>query len=341
MSVALTGVTSSAPTDAALRVRHDLGHRVVVGHGDVDLVTYVYGPDDVQLESPRPYLHPVRTLGGELMTLFRPHDHVWHKGIALSLPNVGRHNFWGGPTFVRDEGYVQLANNGSMDHVRFTQLEVSGDAARLAHELAWHTQPDGPDGGAEVVRETRRITATVPPDDGSRAASTAWVLTLESSLTNVSDEALDIGSPTTNGRENAGYGGLFWRGPRAFTGGTILWPGQAGGEEARGTRAEWMGFTGRHDGSGESSSLVVVDDGANPHHPPEWFVRNEWFAGVNPAPFFSEEVPFPPGGTLDLRYAVVIADGAADPVRAEALAGFGRTALAGLDAAEPEGVARG
>ena len=71
------------------------------------------------------------------------------------------------------------------------------------------------------------------------------MLLFETAMTNVSGATLDIGSPTTKGRENAGYGGLFWRGPRAFTGGTILWPGHAGGEEARGTRAEWMGFTGR------------------------------------------------------------------------------------------------
>ena len=49
---------------------------------------------------PKPYLHPVRTLAGELVTAFRPHDHVWHKGIAWSLPHVGEHNFWGGPTFT-------------------------------------------------------------------------------------------------------------------------------------------------------------------------------------------------------------------------------------------------
>ena len=71
----------------------------------------------------------------------------------------------------------------------------------------------------------------------------------------------------------------------------------------------------------------MVDDTANPQHPPQWFMRNELFAGVNPAPFFSDEVPFGAGQTLTFRYAVVIADGLADPDRGEALAGLGRTAL--------------
>jgi len=304
-----------------LTVRHDVDWSVEVAHRGQDLLTYVYAPDDVQLESPRPYFHPIRTLGGDLVTLFRPHDHVWHKGIAWSLPDVGPHNFWGGPNYVHGEGYVQLDNDGSMDHDHFTALDVTDDRVQVAHELVWHAQPTAGQGvGAQIVHEARAFAVTVPADD-------AWVLTFSSAITNISGAPLDIGSPTTKGRENAGYGGLFWRGPRSFTGGTILAPGYEGGEQIRGTRAEWMGFTGRHDQTARSSSLVMVDDTANPQHPPQWFMRTELFAGVNPAPFFSEEVPFGPDQTLTFRYAVVIADGAADPERGEALAELGRAAL--------------
>ena len=304
-----------------LTARHDIDWSVQVAYRGQDLLTYVYAPDDVQLESPRPYFHPIRTLGGDLVTLFRPHDHVWHKGIAWSLPNVGPHNFWGGPNYVHGQGYIQLDNDGSMDHDRFTALEVTDDRVQVTHELTWHAQPTaGQMVGAEIVHEVRGFAVTVPADD-------AWVLTFSSAITNASGESLDIGSPTTKGRENAGYGGLFWRGPRSFTGGTIIAPGYAGGEEIRGTRAEWMGFTGQHDQTARHSSLVMVDDTANPQHPPQWFMRNEWFAGVNPAPFFSEEVPFGAGQTLQFRYAVVIADGQADAQRGEALAELGRAAL--------------
>lgn len=303
-----------------LGLRHVEGRALEVTHGGSPLATYVYAPDDVQLESPKPYLHPVRTLGGDLVTLFRPHDHVWHKGIAWSLPNVGTHNFWGGPTYLRDEGYRQLDNDGSMDHQHLTALVASPDRVRLAHELAWHAQPAPGGRTSPLVREERSLEVTVPAPD-------AWVLVLATTMTNVSDGPLDIGSPTTNGRENAGYGGLFWRGPRSFTGGTILAPGHAGGEEVRGRRAEWMGFTGRHDGSGGASTLVVVDDTVNPQHPPQWFMRTEMFACMNPAPFFSDEVPFAPGKSLTFRYAVVVADGGADPDRGEALAALGRAAL--------------
>ena len=296
--------------------------------GHTELLRYVYRPTDVQLESPRPYFHPIRTVSGDLVSLFRPHDHVWHKGIAWSLPNVGPHNFWGGPTFVQGEGYVQLDNDGSMIHEDFTRLPQDADAPAdrlgVTEDLTWVTQ-----GGERVVEEERSFDVALAADGAS------WVLTFTSSMTNVSDGDLPLGSPTTNGRENAGYGGLFWRGPRSFTGGTILAPGFAGGEEIRGSRAPWMGFTGTHDETARQSTLVMVDEPSNPRGPsspgedPEWFARNEWFACVCAAPAFSEEIPFAPGETLTFSYAVVVADGGADPARGEVLAGLGRAELAG------------
>ncbi len=74
-------------------------------------------------------LYPVRTLGGELVTGDRPEDHPWHKGISWSLPNVGTEDFWGGPTYRRGDGYVQLDNNGTMRHDGFGAVESFGGAA--------------------------------------------------------------------------------------------------------------------------------------------------------------------------------------------------------------------
>ncbi|MEZ0447057.1 PmoA family protein [Cellulomonas sp. ICMP 17802] len=298
---------------SGLAALHDVGRAVDVTLGGTTLARYVYVPTDVQLESPRPYLHPVRTRGGDLVTAFRPHDHVWHKGIAWSLPVVGEHNFWGGPTYVHGEGYVQLENDGSMDHVALTSLAVADRRVDLAHTLAWHTQA-----GAHVIDEQRSLAFVVPAD-----CDDAWVLTFETTMTNVSSADLTIGSPTTRGRENAGYGGLFWRGPRSFTGGTLLAPDFAGGEEVRGSRGPWMGFVGRHDETGGSSTVVMVDDPDNPSHPPQWFARTELFGCLNPAPFFSTEVPFAPGDSLRFRYAMVVADGPADPASAAGLAALG------------------
>jgi len=297
------------------------------GAGGTDLATYVYQPTDVPYESPRPYFHPLRTPGGREVSAYRPWDHVWHKGLVWSLPYVGPYNFWGGPTYVRAEaGYRDLGNDGSMDHESFTADPEGGS---FTEQLAWRTPPSDGVPGEVVVREKRTVRAAVVQDD-------AWLLVWDTELTNVSDRSLDIGSPTTNGRENAGYGGLFWRGPRSFTGGTVLAPGFSGdAEDVRGERFDWMGFVGRHDGAAPtaeggaaSSTVVMVDPGTNPGGTPQWFVRSVPFACLCPAPFFSEEVPFSQGETLRFRYAVLLADGGSDPERAAALAELGRKALA-------------
>ncbi|MEV0801187.1 PmoA family protein [Kribbella sp. NPDC050281] len=298
-----------------LGCNHAVGRSIQVTAGDGELFTYVYRATDRQLESPRPYFHPIRTVEGDLVSVFRPHDHVWHKGITWSLPHFGHENFWGGPTFSKDAGYQQLDNNGSMDHDRIDALDVSDDMVRFAHHLSWRTQA-----GQHVVDESRSLT--------TRFADDGWVLVYETAMTNVSGETVQIGSPTTAGRPNAGYGGLFWRGPRSFTKGTVLAPQGNGGDELRGQRAAWMGFSGKHDNNGRASSIIIADAADNVRHPPEWFVRSEDFAAVCPAPFFSEEVPFQAGETLRFKYAVLVADGPSDDQRAKALAAQAQKALA-------------
>jgi hypothetical protein len=285
---------------------HD-GTALTVAHDGSQLFRYVYRPGDPQLESPRPYFHPVATLGGDIVTIYRPHDHVWHKGIALSLPHVGPDNFWGGPTF-RDGGYVQLPNDGAMRHDGFDQASVlAGGVVRIDERLTWVTEA-----GQVTIGERRRIAAAAWP------AEQAWGIAFETTLANVSGAPVVFASPTTEGRPDAGYSGLFWRGPRSFTGGRVIMPGAAGGDELMGRRAPWLAFTGRHDGpppaggaagGSRASTLVFTDSPANFSYPSQWFVRSTPFAAVCPAPFFSATCTLPAGQALTLRHDVVIADG--------------------------------
>jgi hypothetical protein len=297
------------PAPTGLTLTHEEGRSLRGAWQGGEIFRYVYRPWDPQLESPRPYFHPLRTLDGDLVSLYRPHDHVWHKGLALSLSNVADANFWGGRTYVHPEGYTQLPNNGGMWHDEFDLLGVPDGVLRFDERLTWVTEQ-----GAAWVEERRRVGVAVLPDAG------AWQLAFETTLSNISGQELPIGSPTTQGRENAGYSGLFWRGPRSFTGGTVLTPGRTGGDERMGERAAWLAFTGQHDGNGRSSTLLFVDDPGNPRHPVKWFVRSSPFAAVCPAPFFDEVYRLADGDRLRLRYDVLVADGAPDRAGCAALA---------------------
>jgi hypothetical protein len=129
-------------------------------------------------------------------------------------------------------------------------------------------------------------------------------------MANVSADPVVFASPTTEGRPAAGYGGLFWRGPRSFTGGRVILPDAVGGDELMGRRAPWLAFAGQHDGQPDCwSTLVFTDSSANFSYPSQWFVRSTPFAAVCPAPFFAETYTLPAGAALTLRHDVVIADG--------------------------------
>ncbi|MGH3390614.1 MAG: PmoA family protein [Actinomadura sp.] len=278
-------------TDRALSVR---------AH-DVEILRYVHRPETNPFEGPKPYLHPVRTLAGDVVTGYRPHDHRWHKGVQMTASHVSGENFWGGGSYVRDQGYVDLPNVGTM---RSAGPDVRADDGGLTvtERLTWHTQA-----GEHWVDELR--TLRVCDVD---AAGGSWALEFGTTLRNVRGAPLQFGSPTTNGRPMAGYSGLFWRGPRAFTGGEVIAAGGQGGPEMMGRPARWLAYAGHHDEVDRSATLLFFDD---PDHGCDWFVRNTPFPAVNPSLAFDEEVTLPPGETLARRYRVVVADSAWDRER--------------------------
>lgn len=290
------------------RLTHVSNDYVELDFGGRQLFRYVYAPQTPQEESPKPYFHPVRTLAGNLVTNFRPHDHLWHKGIAMTMAHLSGQNFWGGKSYVHGQGYVQIPNNGRMQHQAWDVLACDGDAVVLQERLTWISYE-----GEPWVDEQRRMTVEeINLSDGY------WSLGFSTILRNVRREPLDFGSPTTKGRPAAGYGGLFWRGPRSFFKGTTLAGGDLEGPEVMGQSAPWLAYIGRHDGvdgvdgthgSGEST-LVFIDQPGNPRYPNKWFVRSDPFAAVSFAFTFDEELRLGPGEEIALRHRILIADGA-------------------------------
>ncbi|GHH81943.1 hypothetical protein GCM10018793_40540 [Streptomyces sulfonofaciens] len=309
----VAGPGGQEPAETGLGLVHEQDRSLIVRWRGNDLFRYVYRPWEPQLEAPKPYFHPLRTLGGDLVSLYRPHDHVWHKGISWSLCNVGEENFWGGPTYTREaQAYRQLDNDGEQRHTGFTRLAVAEDGTevRVDETLDWITQS-----GRTMFTELRSFAVRPHAEQG------AWQLAYRSRMLNTSGATVDFGSPTTKGREAAGYGGLFWRGPRSFSGGVVVTPEGLGGDEEMGRTGPWLGFVGRHDGAGVGSTLVFRDHESNHNFPTKWFVRSGMYAVLCPAPFYDEEHAVADGESLELRYDVLIADDVHDVAGCAALAG--------------------
>ncbi|GLV59164.1 hypothetical protein KDH_59920 [Dictyobacter sp. S3.2.2.5] len=279
---------------------HTLNDAIEVAYQGQTLFKYVYKSKNPAREAPRPYFHPLRTLAGNELSLFRPHDHLWHIGLTMCIANIEGENFWGGPTYTREkQGYVQLANNGHIDHLGWQEINNDGQV-RCREQLQWVTQA-----GEVWLKEERQIVVSeINPEAGY------WSLDLAFRLTNVAQRPLNFGSPTTEGRPDAGYGSLFWRGPRSFLHGNIIGPDGLEGPESMGKRAPWLALSGKHDGNQAQSTILFVDRPENPRYPNKWFVRNDPYACISCSFMFDEYYPLQPGDDLTLNYHVMLANGA-------------------------------
>jgi hypothetical protein len=296
-----------------IRVSHAYGEHIAVAAADgTEILRYVYRPDPEAFEARKPYAHPVRTLGGRTVTGYRPSDHRWHKGLQMTASHLCGQNFWGGNSYVHGQGYLALPERvGSMRHDGFPEFTVEDDRLAVTEELIWVAY-----GGEEWARERRGLAVHSVDEEAG-----AWVLDWSIHLTNIRAVPLVFGSPTTEGRELAGYTGLQWRGPRDFTGGTAFAP-DSGVDAGKlmGTQGPWLAFTAEHDDVDGHSTLVFAHapenlDEERAIHASHWFVRTEPIPTVAFSWAFFEEFELPPGESFAYRYRVVVADGAWDQGR--------------------------
>jgi hypothetical protein len=301
-------VSRAAVGNGTLQLAEDGDGRVRVHLGDLVLAEYVVAPPTPAGDSPKPYLHPLRTTAGETVTAVRPHDHTWHNGLQFTMAHLSGENFWGGRTYVRGRGYTPLDNNGTVGHVRWESIVSGAGHCELRHELAWRTAA-----GRRWLTEHRTLRF-------GDVSADRWTLTWTSRLRNTSGRELRWGSPVTEGRDTAGYGGLFWRGPRSFTGGAVRTADGRGADDAMGHRAPWLAFTGRHDESLRTSTLLFADSPANPGFPTAWYVRAEPFPVVSFAATYHRPWLLEPGEELTLTHHVVVLDGDPEPARLAELA---------------------
>ncbi|MFD5776562.1 DUF6807 domain-containing protein [Streptomyces fungicidicus] len=256
---------------------------------------YVTRPELPARLSPRPYLHPVTTLAGTAVTELSPADHAHHLGVGVAVPDVEGFNFWGGRTYVRDRGPTELDNHGSQRHTAYQLRDPDG----FVEELRWVSEP------GELLRERRTVAATELTD-------AAWALDFTFSLTNVTETPLSLGSPATNGRPGAAYGGFFWRARKEETAPDVFTAGAEGESEVHGHRADWLALAG-------STWTLVFAGATEATRRDPWFVRTAQYPGVGSSLAHEARLPVPPGETVVRRVVTVVADGCLGRSEAAAL----------------------
>ncbi|MGX5717452.1 DUF6807 family protein [Arthrobacter sp. MAHUQ-56] len=264
------------------------------------------------VSSPRPCLHPVRTLNGTAVTDHQPLDHVWHLGAGVALQDVDGVNFWGGRTYTREAGqYVWRPDHGTIAvtgaPVEETAAGPGGAEGKLQESLSWN----GPDGAPVLLEERTWAWSGVAPS--------IWRLSLDFALSPAGNKPVSLGSPGSNGRFEGGYGGFFWRLPACAD--ALVWTADGSGEsETHGTCTRWLAWSGNFGGpgtfDGAPATLVFVapESSADP-----WFVRVGGYPGVGQSLAWDTPVIAEPGSPVRRQITVFVADGTLATTDIEAL----------------------
>ncbi len=260
------------------------------------LLRYVAVPETSSAESPRPYAHPVKTLRGECLTLFRPNDHPWHHALSFTLTSVSGHNFWGGPSYRQADGYRYRDDHGKQEHEAW--LERS--AERVAHTLLWRVQRTH----EILLREERSLRFR-------REDARAWSLRWQANLTNVSGGPLQLGHyRAPEGLVGSHYSGLQFRGTRDLLDdhgdasiGVFAEGGREGETAVHGAPVCWLEWRGQRD---ETLNRVSIrfENGKEPLHA---FVRRNYPLVALPL-HFDTVLSLAAGATLEVDHTLTFSD---------------------------------
>jgi LacI family transcriptional regulator len=259
-------------------------------HGGEALAVQATGAGMSPVQSPRPHLHPVRTLQGRLMTVSNPVDHRHHFGASLTVPDVNGTSYWGGRTFVEGQGPTLLANHG-LQVIRGVDAVETG--RELAEDLVWRDQDR-----RDLLNERRRLGAFLLPD------GEGWGLAWRSSL--MADFVdLTIASPAVHGRAGAGYGGFFWRLPTPDETRILVEDG-TGESAAHGSTSPFVIVQRRHDE--DWTSLILLQDREVQGRIDPWFVRVQDYVGAASSLAWDAVREVPRGGSLEVDVTAGLLD---------------------------------
>ncbi|KQR65530.1 oxidoreductase [Arthrobacter sp. Leaf337] len=249
--------------------------------------------------SPRPYLHPISTLAGTVVTDHLPEDHVWHLGSGVAIQDVDGVNFWGGRTYTRDAGAYVWRH----DHGRIVTVAADLDENVRTETLSW-LRPDG----TPLLSEQRTWS-------WAAVGTSTWRLTLDFTLTPNGPNPVSLGSPGSNGRPQGGYGGFFWRLPAVD--GSRVWTASAEGEESLhgavpSAAAPWLAWSGafrKGEPDGGPATLVFLPR-LEPEQPGDpWFVRVAGYPGVGLSLAWEQPAVASHANPLHRTVTVLVADG--------------------------------
>lgn len=255
-------------------------------NGDKTVWRLMFDPKE-----PKSYFHPLATVEGEELTVFRPKDHVWHRGLWFSWKFINGVNYW-------EENPKTGAAEG-LSEITATKVTANPDfSATILLDFSYH-----PPGKAAVLTERRTLTVSTPDAEG------CYTIDWTSGFTAGTEPVLLERTPpkSKGGVDWGGYAGLSLRFPPGVKGWSFTTSeGARGAADGNGRNARWVDF------SDARAGIAIFDHPQNLRHPSPWYL-SEQLPYFGPALLFNEAHTLTPGQALTLRYRVLIHRAATAP----------------------------
>lgn len=247
-------------------------------------------------EQDKPYFHPLRTPKGHQLTLERPKDHPWHRGLWFSWKDINGVNYW------EEDPKKGVAVGRSI--IQSVNIEKFSDfSAKIILDISYQ------ENGLPVIEELRTLQISSP------IKKDVYTIQWDQTFETLKDVRLYLERPAKHGGVRwGGYAGLSFRGSDSlsdheFTSSS----GWVNTEDITGygEKERWMDLTAKVLGSEEYAGLTIYDYPSNPRFPAPFYV---WFAKgkhtfFTPSILFDGPMNFKRGDTFSLKYLVLVHDG--------------------------------
>lgn len=245
----------------------------------------------------KPYFHPLCVNGYDI-TLERPADHPWHRGLWFSWKLINKINYW--------EEDVAKGYSKGRSYIKEVSTELHSDhSATINIKMAY-----APDGDKVILEEYRTLKISAPDRNGGYVID--WKLKFfakDTALVFDRTPPAKLGGPAANW---GGYGGLSYRASGMMTRPVFTsstgWTtkhdltGEAGD-------AHWIDMTAAVSGTaGQLAGITIFDHVDNPRAPSPWYI---WFTeGQNifftPALLYNEAMKIKANEKFVLNYRTYI-----------------------------------
>jgi hypothetical protein len=296
MKVLVMVTLLALPMAAQVKITQQGNTKIAVEIDGKAFTDFYIGP-----EAPKPYLHPLRTADGKIVTRQfpmvkgvegEPTDHPHHRGLWFTHGDVNGYDFWGNEADQKGAG----KGKGTVVLARVGKLVSGKKSGSITATFDWKTPS-----GETLLVETRTMTFYSDPQ--------VRMIDFDSTL-----------SPQVEVTFGDTKEGMFAMrlapGLQEDKGGKLVNAQNKQGEKnVWGKRSEWADDSGTVDGA--AAGVAILDHPGNPRQPTYWHARAYGLFATNVFGLHDFEndksrdgsLTIRPGQPLRFRYRVIIHPG--------------------------------